>query len=228
MTTTPHSADYIPAARWRVFSRIYDPVIALVMRERRFRGLMLERVAGDLPEGGTAIDVGCGTGTFAIALAGRRADAQVVGVDGDPEILGMARGKEGAGSVEWKEGLAQELPFGDGSADAVTMSLMLHHLLPEEKALALAEARRVLKPGGHLHIADWGPPQDPVVSALFFLSQALDGFDRTRDHRAGRLPALVTSAGFGPVERYGRFRTVAGALDLLTARPQAVGRAPTA
>lgn len=214
------AADYIPAARWRVFSRIYDPVIALLMREQRFRGLMLERVDGDLPEGGTAIDVGCGTGTFAIALAARRADAQVVGVDGDPEILGMARGKGGAGSVDWKEGLAQELPLADGSADAVTMSLMLHHLLPEEKALALAEARRVLKPGGRLHIADWGPPQDPAVSVLFLLSQAIDGFDRTRDHRAGRLPELVAAAGFGSVERYGRFRTVAGALDLLGARAE--------
>ena len=61
-------AKYIPAARWRIFNRVYDPVIALTMRERRWRGPMADRVSSDLPEGGVAVDVGCGTGTFAIAL----------------------------------------------------------------------------------------------------------------------------------------------------------------
>lgn len=211
---------YIPATRWRIFTRLYDPVLALAMRERRFRDLMRGRVGADLPEGGTAVDVGCGTGTFALALAPAREDARVIGVDGDAEILALARDKPGAGAVEWHEGLAQELPLADRSADVVTMSLVLHHLLPGEKRDALAEAKRVLKPGGSLHIADWGPPHDPLASALFFVSQAIDGFDRTRDHRAGRLPQFVTEAGFGSVERYGRFRTAAGSLDLLTARAE--------
>jgi ubiquinone/menaquinone biosynthesis C-methylase UbiE len=213
-------SEYIPATRWRVFSRLYDPMLALAMREQRFRGLMLERVSADLPDGGTAVDVGCGTGTFGIALASARRDAQVTGVDGDPEILSMARRKPGAHTVEWRHGLAQEVPLADGSADVVTMSLMLHHLLPPDKHEALAEARRVLEPNGRLHIADWGPPSDPLMSALFFVSQAIDGFDRTRDHRAGRLPSFVAEAGFGPVERYGRLRTVAGTIDLLTAPAQ--------
>jgi len=207
---------YIPAARWRVFTRFYDPILAVAMQERRFRGLMLERVGADLPAGGTAVDVGCGTGTFAIALASARPDAQVLGVDGDAEILARARGKTGAGAVGWREGLAQDVPLADQSADVVTMSLVLHHLLPEDKHRALAEARRLVKPGGRIHIADWGPPHDPLMSALFFVSQAIDGFDRTGDHRAGRLPRFVTDAGFDPVTRYGRFRTAAGSLDLLS------------
>jgi ubiquinone/menaquinone biosynthesis C-methylase UbiE len=209
---------YIPAARWRIFTRLYDPALALAMRERRFRDLMRRRVNADLPSGGTAVDVGCGTGTFAIALASQRADAKVVGVDGDPEILALAQGKPGADAVAWDEGLAQELPPADRSADVVTMSLVLHHLLPEDKRKALAEAKRIIKPGGSLHIADWGRPRDPLVSALFFVAQAIDGFDRTRDHRAGRLPQFIAEAGFGSAERYGCFRTAAGSLDLLTAR----------
>jgi ubiquinone/menaquinone biosynthesis C-methylase UbiE len=209
---------YIPATRWRVFMRLYDPVLALAMRERRFRELMRQRVGADLPKGGTAVDVGCGTGTFALALAAGREDAKTIGVDGDPEILAMARDKPGAGAVEWAEGLAQEIPLADGSADVVTMSLMLHHLLPEDKRRALAEARRIVKPGGHLHIADFGRPRDPLIGALFFVSQTIDGFDRTADHRAGRLPQFVAEAGFGSVERYGCFRTAAGSLDLLTAQ----------
>jgi len=58
---------YIPATRWRIFTRLYDPALALAMRERRFRDLMRQRVSADLPSDGTAVDVGCGTGTFAIA-----------------------------------------------------------------------------------------------------------------------------------------------------------------
>ena len=206
--------QYIPAARWRVFTRVYDPVLALTMRERRWRTRMLERVDADLPRGGAAIDLGCGTGTFAISLAARRPDATVTGVDGDPEILALARAKDGAGGVDWRQGLAQGLPLEDGAADVLTTSLVLHHLLPEEKAGALAEAARVLGPGGRLHVADWGRPHDPLLSGAFFVAQAIDGFARTADHRAGRLPEFFAAAGFGSIERYGRLRTGFGSLDL--------------
>ena len=220
MAVDTEQPRYIPAARWQVFSKLYDPILSLTMREERFRGQMRERVARDLPSGGVAADVGCGTGTFAIALASQRVDAEVKGVDGDPQILVLARRKKGAGAVEWREGLAQTLPFEDASADAVTISLVLHHLLPEDKRTALAEIRRILKPGGRLYVADWGMPHGPLLSALFFFAQAIDGFDRTADHRAGRLPAFISDAGFSSVERYGRFRTAFGSLDLLTARAE--------
>jgi ubiquinone/menaquinone biosynthesis C-methylase UbiE len=211
--------DYIPAARWQIFSRIYDPVLAVTLRERRFRAAMRRRAAAALPEGGTVLDIGCGTGTFAISLASTRPDAQVVGIDGDQEILALARAKDGAERVQWREGLAGALPFGDGSVDVVTMSLVLHHLLPGQKREALVEARRVLKPAGSLQIADWGSPHDPAMSAVFYISQALDGFERTADHRAGRLPEFLHKAGFAEAERYDRLRTAFGSLDLLAAAP---------
>ncbi|HEU5062005.1 MAG TPA: class I SAM-dependent methyltransferase [Solirubrobacterales bacterium] len=212
---------YVPAAGWRAFTRFYDPVIARTMREERFRGEMLRRVEADLPEGGTAVDVGCGTGTFALKLKGRRPDAEVVGVDGDEEILALAQTKPGAAGNEWRQGLAQELPVEAGSADVVTTSLMLHHLLPEDKRAALAEMKRILKPGGHLHVADWGRPSDPLMSVLFYIVQVADGFDRTADHRAGRLPQFIGNAGFDSPKRYGRFRTAFGVIELLTATPAA-------
>lgn len=211
--------SYVPATRWRIFSRLYDPVLALTMREGAFRTAMRERVEAGLPQGGTAVDVGCGTGTFAIGLAASRPDANVVGVDGDPEILAMAKAKAGSDSVQWIEGLAGELPLDDNSADVATMSLVLHHLLPEQKREAMREVRRVLKPGGSFQIADWGRPHDPLIGALFLVSQAIDGFDRTTDHRAGRLPQFLREAGFTQVERYGRLRTPLGSIDLLAATP---------
>jgi SAM-dependent methyltransferase len=208
---------YIPAARWRAFTRLYDPVLALTLRERRFRSLMRRRVASELPSEGVTVDVGCGTGTFAIGLARERADALITGVDGDPEVLALARGKDGSSKVEWREGLAQSLPIDDAAADVVTTSLVIHHLLPGEKGEALAEMKRVLRPGGRLHVADWGVPHDPLMSGLFYVAQAVDGFERTREHRAGRLPELIDEAGFEGVERYGRLRTGFGSLDLWTA-----------
>jgi ubiquinone/menaquinone biosynthesis C-methylase UbiE len=208
---------YVPATRWRAFTRLYDPILALTMREKRFRDQMLRRVDADLPEGGTAVDVGSGTGTFAVALKERRPDAEAIGVDGDEEILALARAKPGADRVEWREGLAQELPVPAENADVVTISLVLHHLLPEDKRKALAEMKRILKPGGRLHVADWGRPQDPLMSGVFFLAQAIDGFDRTADHRAGRIPDFIADAGFGPAERYGRYRTGFGTIELLRA-----------
>lgn len=208
---------YVPAAGWRAFTRLYDPVIAKTMREKRFRGEMLQRVEADLPERGTVVDVGSGTGTFALALKERRSDARVVGVDGDEEILALAQAKPGADEVEWEKGLAQELPLPGASADVVTTSLVLHHLLPDDKRQALAEMKRILKPGGRLHVADWGRPSDPLMSALFCIVQIGDGFDRTADHRAGRLPELIEGAGFDSPRRYGSFRTGFGVIELLTA-----------
>lgn len=208
---------YVPAAGWSSLTRFYDPVIALAMREGRFRGSLRDRVDEDLPLAGTALDIGCGTGTFAISLAASRPDATVMGVDGDPEILALARRKAGAGAVDWSEGLAGDLPVTPGSVDVVTMSLVLHHLLLEEKREALAAVREALKPGGRLHIADWGAPRDPVMSGAFLALQAIDGFDRTRDHRSGRLPRIIEEAGFSAVERYERLRTGFGSLELLRA-----------
>ncbi|HYG95598.1 MAG TPA: class I SAM-dependent methyltransferase [Solirubrobacterales bacterium] len=212
---------YVPAAGWRVFTRLYDPVLAGAMREKRFRGEMLRRLEADLPQGGTVVDVGSGTGTFALALKRRRPDARVIGVDGDAEILALAQAKPGAAEIEWREGLAQDLPLEAESADVVTTSLMLHHLLPDDKRKALAEMKRILEPGGRLHVADWGRPSDPLTSCLFYLVQVADGFDRTADHRAGRLPDFIAEAGFDAPERYGRVRTAFGVVELLAAKSAA-------
>lgn len=103
------------------------------------------------------------------------------------------------------------------SADRVVMSLLLHHLGPDAKRAALSEARRVLRPGGRLHIADWGRPADRVMRAAFFALQLIDGFAGTRDHAAGRLPRVVVEAGFSDVQCHRHLRTTWGSLELLRA-----------
>lgn len=208
---------YIPAAGRKSLARLYDPALALTVRERHFRSLLQDRVLDSTGNLGTVVDVGCGTGTFAIDLAATAPKVEVIGIDGDPDVLEVAKGKSGSEGVSWRRGLAGDLAMPDSSVDAVTMSLLLHHLAPSAKHAALSDAFRVLKPEGRLHIADWGQPHDPLMRGAFLLLQCLDGFDNTRDHAAGRLPMFVREANFGNVTSYERLRTVWGTLELIEA-----------
>jgi len=149
----------------------------------------------------------------------------VIAVDGDAAVLRLAQRKPGADRVTWHRGLAGELDLDDATADAVVMSLLLHHLDPRAKHRALTDARRVLRPDGRLHVADWGKPHDPVMRAAFGVLQLIDGIQGTHDHAAGRLPAFLAHAGFPHVERYGRLRTGWGSLELLEAS-RSVGTLP--
>lgn len=192
--------------------------MALTMRTRAWRPALVDEAAAALPPDGTAVEVGAGTGTNALALAAARPDGTVVAVDGDPAALRLASAKRGAGGVEWVEGLAQELPVTSGSVDVVLMSLVLHHLGDDDKRAALAEAARVLRGRGRLVIADWGRPGGPIPRAGFMAVRVLDGLDRTGASAHGRLPGLVEEAGFREVHLRRRVPTLWGTLELLTAR----------
>lgn len=208
---------YVPAAGRAGFNRLYDPVMAATMRERSWRPALLEVLSAALPSGGTALDVGAGTGELSIRLSRMRPDATVIGVDGDPGILTIAGAKPGAEAVTWKQGLADELPAGDESTDVVVISLVLHHLSTAAKERALREARRVLRPRGKLVIADWGRPRGALPVAGFTLLRLLDGLENTRDHAEGRLHELVVAAGFDQVNLFGRLATAFGTLELIEA-----------
>lgn len=210
---------YVPAAGRAALTRLYDPAMALTMRERAWRPALRDRVLSAVPGGTRVVDVGAGTGTFAIDLAGKRPDIEVVAIDGDPDALCLARAKPGAERVHWRQGLAGRLPLAEASADALVMSLLLHHLAPEAKRAALADARRVLGPTGTLHIADWGQPHGPLTRVGFLALQTIDGFPNTRDHAAGRIPSYIAEARFTSTT-WRRLRTAWGSLELIEAQPQ--------
>lgn len=111
---------------------------------------------GDLQPGDQVVDVGCGAGIDSLIAAKMvGAEGRVVGVDMTPAMLAKARqsGQEAElDTVEFREGFGEALPVADGWADVVISNGVLN-LFPD-KAAALNEMARVLKPGGRLQIAD--------------------------------------------------------------------------
>src|SRR5207253_9348675 len=98
-------------------------------RERAFRGKILS--FANLRPGEAVLDVGCGTGSLAIAA--RRyvgSTGAVCGIDASPEMLARAEKKASKAGLEviFKNGAAQALPFPDAQFDTVLSTLMLHHL----------------------------------------------------------------------------------------------------
>ena len=146
----------------------------------------------------------------------------MVGLDADPEMLSQARAKAERAGVELKlvEGMSDKLPFEAASFDRVLSTLFFHHLDPQPKRRTAREIARVLRRGGELHVADWGAPADPVMSAAFLSIRMLDGFENTADNVNGELTRIFEEAGLENAEQTDRLRTVFGTMALYrAARP---------
>jgi SAM-dependent methyltransferase len=217
------SRRYLPALRFPALTRFFDPFIRVAMPERRFKRQLVEQAA---PEPGQRIlDVGCGTGTLAILVGSTQPEAEVIGLDADPEILEQACGKAEAGParVRFDQGLSTDLPYEDESFEVVLSTLFFHHLTGVDKRTTAAEIARVLRPAGELHVADWGRPGDPLMRVLFNGVRAFDGFERTRDNVAGALPRIFEGAGLERATETDRLRTAFGTLALYRARKPELG-----
>ena len=206
--------SYIPALRYESLTRFYDPVLRATLKEDRFKRLLVEQAA--LRPGHRVLDVGCGTATLTILLKQACAEAEVTGLDGDATVLDVARTKVKAAGLDvaLMQGLASEASFSTASFDRVVSSLVFHHLTTEEKRRTLKRVRELLKPGGEVHIADWGKAQSPAMRVAFLAIQLLDGFATTTDNVRGFLPTFMTDAGFRAVEETHREMTVFGTLSL--------------
>lgn len=149
--------DYVPAFRHDALLPLYDGLQRLLGVPHAHRALLRE--AG-IRDGDRVLEVGCGTGNLAVMAARRHPSTTVVAVDPGPRALARARRKSPAGEVTFVHGYGQALPHPEGSFDHVLCAFVLHHLSPEAKRGALAEVRRVLRPGGTLHLVDLGgePP----------------------------------------------------------------------
>jgi ubiquinone/menaquinone biosynthesis C-methylase UbiE len=227
MTTATRS--FVPALAYDVLTPLYDLAIALTMREQAFKRHLVTQA--NVTPGARVLDLGCGTGTLTLMLAAAEPRAAVVGLDPDPRILAIARAKAArAGvAVTWVEGSAGAPPFAPASFDRVTSSLMLHHLSTPEKAAAFAAVRALLRPGGELHVADFGKPHTAYTRLAAALFRYFDGPERAAANLEGRLPALLVAAGFTEVAETERWTTAFGTLAFLRARVSpAPGQPPAA
>lgn len=212
------TASFTPALGHAALSGLYDPAIAILTRERLWRSRLLEQVAPS--PGETIIDLGCGTGSFAIAMANRAPAARITGLDPDGDILRRAAAKAAAAgqTVRFVQGFSRDAAalFGDGAADKVVSSLVFHQLPMAEKRAGLAASLRALRPGGTLHVADYGR-QRGVARLLFRLVQSLDGYENTQPNADGVLPTLMAEAGFTQVRVLDVIPTATGSISLYRA-----------
>lgn len=210
-------SDYIPPLRHHFLTRFYDPVVRLTTRERVFKHALLEQA--QIKPGQEVLDLGCGTGTLTVQIARAFPGVMVTGIDADPEALAMARAKavREVTPVTFTRGFAQHLPFDSGRFDTVVSSLFFHHLTRSAKKSALAEAGRVLKPGGELHVADWGRPANTLMHAAFFMVRLLDGFETTAESVSDGLLELMRAAGFAGVAKTGVVNTPFGSIGIYRA-----------
>ncbi|MDP3405797.1 MAG: class I SAM-dependent methyltransferase [Brevundimonas sp.] len=208
------TASFTPALGHAALSGLYDPAIALLTRERVWRARLLDQVAPK--PGETIIDLGCGTGSFAVSLAQRAPGARIIGLDPDGDILRRAEAKAVAAGLDihFVEGFSRDVAaiLGDGVADKMVSSLVFHQLPMEEKRRGLAASLRALKPGGTLHIADYGRQAGPM-RLLFRMVQSLDGYENTQPNADGILPRLIGEAGFTSVRESSVLTTPTGSIS---------------
>jgi ubiquinone/menaquinone biosynthesis C-methylase UbiE len=210
--------SFVHALHFQRLTGLYDPLIRLTLREAKFKQRLLAQAR--LTAGGRILDLGCGTGTLAIWAKRQQPGADVSGLDGDPAVLDRARDKaraEGT-AVDFTEAFSDRMPYADGSFDTVLSSLFFHHLTRETKERTVTEIVRVLRRGGELHVADWGPPDGLATRAAFFAVRLFDGMAPTSDNAAGALPGIFEAGGLADVHERARMRMAFGTLAFHSAR----------
>ena len=140
------------------WAKRYDLLITLLTlgREGALREKMLD--LAKVTPGESMLDVGCGTGTLAIAAKRRVGAGSVRGIDASAEMIARAREKASRANVDvaFEVASAEALPFSDRQFDVVASTVVLHHLRRAAREACVREIRRVLKTGGRLLVVDFG------------------------------------------------------------------------
>jgi SAM-dependent methyltransferase len=160
------------------------PDLKLLLSEANFEGTEM------------VLDLGSGVGHTALACATQA--ARVVGVDVTPEMVAVATSlaaERGLQNVSFRLANVEALPFEDASFDVVTSRVSAHHYA--NLATALAEARRVLKPGGSLFIADSVAPEDPYLDTFLNCIELLRDPSHVRGYRLSEWATMLGDLGFG-------------------------------
>jgi len=179
--------------------RSYDGVAAAY---ERANGARLEApardliaIVGDLPSAGRVLDVGTGTGVTA-SEAARAGAGIVIGID--PSVPMLRTGAAARNGFHPVAGRAIDLPFRDASFDLVTGSFVLNHFARYQTALF--DMVRVLRFGGRIAVATWGPGLDELQRTWRELVSTVVGGDMLRDVLKQAVPWEDRFAQRGPLE----------------------------
>jgi ubiquinone/menaquinone biosynthesis C-methylase UbiE len=197
---------YLPGMSRDWLLPLYDPLTRLIGVEPVHQKLA-EQAELESAEG--VLEIGCGTGNLALLVKRMRPQLEVVGLDPDPKALGRAARKARRAGLQLSldRGFADELPYPDSSFDRVLSSLMFHHLEADLRLASLQEVLRVLRPGGSLHLVDFGGDRQH----LHGLAQFARHSHSLQDNWEDRILTLMREAGLSaPAEidhltkRFGR------------------------
>ena len=182
--------------RWAPY---YDLAVNITTlgQARRLRRMTVEQAL--IKPGDSVLDVGCGTGEVTLLAKTRAKDGKVYGIDPAPEMIAVARNKAARKGLEidFRVGVIESLLFTDASIDVVTSSLMMHHLPDDLKVHGLAEIYRVLRPGGHLLIADFRRPTGSFLNHLFIAFTRHQGLESGIED----LQKPLKNAGFSQITK---------------------------
>ncbi|MBL9096456.1 MAG: methyltransferase domain-containing protein [Alphaproteobacteria bacterium] len=213
------SRSYVPALGDHRLSPFYDATIALMTCERTWRRALVRQIAPEPRD--VILDIGCGTGSLAIQLKRACPSASIYGVDPDPDILTRAeeKARDADVLVHFSQGYAQDA--GTIAArirpNKLVSSLVLHQIPLAGKRMALLAALDALRPGGELHIADYGLQASPLMRLAFRQVQTLDGYGTTQPNADGVVPELMEDVGFAGVEETQVIPTPTGSISLYRA-----------
>ncbi len=154
--TAAASSGQVAATAAEVYDRFFLPALF-----ERWTTPMVEAAAIDA--GDHVLDVGCGTGVLAKhAATATGRSGRVVGLDPNPGMLAVARRTSG---IEWADGAAESIPFGEATFDAVVSQFAI--MFFSDRVAAIREMARVLRPSGRLAVATWAPLADsPGYAAM--------------------------------------------------------------
>lgn len=211
--------SFTPALGRAEFTGLYDRVIRLLTRERIWRSALLAQVAPRAGE--TILDVGCGTGTFAVMAKQAAPGATVIGLDPDPRVLAIAADKAKAAGIEieWRQGFARDAAAFGGELVKAVSSLVFHQVPLAGKREGIAAMFAAVRPRGEVHIADYARQPSWLMRALFRLTvQNVDGTVDTQPNADGALEAILADlAGPGAGRPTRVVPTPTGAISLFRA-----------